>query len=52
MILTRRWGLAKSIIIKTGGIVISFGWNSTGIGKKYGFEKKKIKEFKGVTICE
>lgn len=25
-------------IVKPGGIVISCGWNSTGIGKKYGFE--------------
>lgn len=29
-------------IVKPGGIVISFGWNSTGIGKKYGFEKIEI----------
>lgn len=25
-------------IVKPNGIVISFGWNSNGIGKKYGFE--------------
>lgn len=29
-------------IVHQGGIVISFGWNSTGIGKKYGFEKIEI----------
>ena len=27
-----------SRIVKTDGIVISCGWNSNGIGKKYGFE--------------
>lgn len=27
-----------SRIVKNGGIVISCGWNSMGIGKKYGFE--------------
>jgi len=27
-----------SRVIKPNGIVISFGWNSNGIGKKYGFE--------------
>lgn len=27
-----------SRIIKDDGIVISFGWNTNGIGKKYGFE--------------
>lgn len=27
-----------SRIVRSGGIVISCGWNSTGIGKKYGFE--------------
>ncbi len=27
-----------SKIVKSGGIVISCGWNSNGIGKKYGFE--------------
>jgi hypothetical protein len=31
-----------SRIIKFGGKVISFGWNSNGIGKKYGFELTKI----------
>lgn len=25
-------------VLKPGGICISFGWNSNGIGKKYGFE--------------
>lgn len=29
-------------IVKTGGRVISFGWNSGGIGKKYGFEIDEI----------
>ena len=29
-------------IVKVGGKVISFGWNSGGIGKKYGFEMQKI----------
>ena len=27
-----------SRIVKEGGKVISFGWNSNGIGKKYGFK--------------
>jgi hypothetical protein len=31
-----------SRIIKKGGKVITFGWNSGGIGKKYGFEIQKI----------
>lgn len=31
-----------SRIVKPGGIVISCGWNSTGIGKKYGFEMIEI----------
>jgi hypothetical protein len=31
-----------SRIIKPGGKVISFGWNSNGIGKKYGFKIIKI----------
>lgn len=31
-----------SRIVKKGGKVISFGWNSGGIGKKYGFEIEKI----------
>ena len=30
-------------IVKPGGIVISFGWNSGGIGIKYGFEKVHIR---------
>ena len=29
-------------IVKIGGKVISFGWNSGGIGKSYGFEITKI----------
>ena len=31
-----------SRIVKPGGKVITFGWNSGGIGKSYGFEIKKI----------
>ncbi len=31
-----------SRIIKIGGKVITFGWNSGGIGKKYGFTIKRI----------
>ena len=30
-----------SSIVKVGGKVISFGWNSGGIGMKYGFEGMK-----------
>lgn len=29
-------------IVKSGGIVITCGWNSGGIGKKYGFEIDEI----------
>lgn len=29
-------------IVKPGGIVITCGWNSGGIGKKYGFEIQEI----------
>lgn len=39
------WGNHKreiSRILKTGGKVITFGWNSGGIGNKYGFEIKRI----------
>lgn len=39
------WGnLKKEIgrIIKPGGIVLCFGWNSGGIGKKLGFEMVEI----------
>ena len=39
------WGnLKKEIarVVKPGGKVISFGWNSGGIGKKSGFEIKRI----------
>lgn len=32
-----------SRIVKPQGIVISFGWNSGGIGMKYGFEKLHIR---------
>lgn len=31
-----------SRIVKIGGKVITFGWNSSGIGNKYGFEIKRI----------
>lgn len=31
-----------SRIVKLGGKVISFGWNSGGIGMKYGFEIERI----------
>ena len=31
-----------SRILKPGGICISFGWNTNGIGKNLGFEKTKI----------
>lgn len=33
---------AISRIVKVGGKVITFGWNSGGIGKKYGFEIERI----------
>lgn len=39
------WGNHKSEIsriVKIGGKVITFGWNSGGIGYKYGFEIQKI----------
>lgn len=39
------WGNQKKEIgriVKSGGYVISFGWNSGGIGKKYGFEIEEI----------
>lgn len=39
------WGAQKkeiSRIVKIGGKVISFGWNSGGIGNKYGFEIQRI----------
>jgi hypothetical protein len=29
-------------VVKPGGVVISFGWNSTGIGKQLGFEIEEI----------
>lgn len=31
-----------SRILKKGGKVITFGWNSGGVGKKYGFEISRI----------
>ena len=39
------WGNHKreiSRIVKLGGKVITFGWNSGGIGSKYGFEIERI----------
>ena len=39
------WGnMKKEIgrITKKGGIVLSFGWNSNGIGKSNGFEQQEI----------
>jgi len=39
------WGNHKreiSRIVKVGGKVVTFGWNSGGIGNKYGFEIKRI----------
>lgn len=39
------WGNQKkeiARIVKSGGKVITFGWNSGGIGKKNGFEIQKI----------
>ena len=39
------WGnMKKEIgrIVKPDGIVITFGWNSGGIGKKQGFEQQEI----------
>lgn len=39
------WGNQKkeiSRIVKLGGKVITFGWNSGGIGRKYGFEITRI----------
>lgn len=39
------WGLLKrqiANIVVPGGIVISFGWNSNGIGKTHGFEIEEI----------
>lgn len=29
-------------IVRPGGVCLSFGWNSGGIGKKYGFELEEI----------
>ena len=39
------WAVCKKEIgrvMKPGGKVISFGWNTNGIGKKYGFEISKV----------
>ena len=39
------WGNQKkeiSRIVKIGGKVLTFGWNSGGIGRKYGFEIERI----------
>lgn len=38
------WGVKRKIAkkIKKGGYAISFGWNTSGFGKKLGFEKEKI----------
>ncbi len=39
------WGNHKieiGRIVKVGGKVISFGWNTGGIGQKYGFEIERI----------
>lgn len=33
---------AISQVVRIGGTVISFGWNSGGMGKKYGFEIRRI----------
>jgi hypothetical protein len=40
-----RWTKERDLlaqIIKVGGHVISFGWNSTGMGKKRDFEKVEL----------
>lgn len=42
---SRFWSIQKkeiSRIIKPNGKIITFGWNSGGIGKKYGFEIERI----------
>jgi len=36
------WKTAINKIIPLGGIVLSFGWNSVGMGKKHGFEIVEI----------
>lgn len=39
------WGNWKDLLglkIKKNGLVLSFGWNSGGLGKKRGFEKEEI----------
>jgi hypothetical protein len=43
--ITKYWSNCKKEIVRIlrpGGKVISFGWNSNGIGKKYGFEITRI----------
>lgn len=42
---TKSWSEEKSVISriqKPGGVVISFGWDSNGIGKKRGYEIEEI----------
>ena len=38
----RLWKKAAAEIVKEGGHILSFGWNSNGIGKKNGFEIVEI----------
>ena len=38
----KKMKLELSRITKTNGIVIYFGWNSGGVGKKYGFDIEEI----------
>lgn len=33
---------ALSLVIPENGIVLSFGWNSVGMGKRHGFEQIEI----------
>lgn len=43
--LAATWSDCRDIIAKMtadGGIVLSFGWNSTGMGKKHGFEIEEL----------
>lgn len=39
----RKWKDAIARVVKSGGTVISLGWNSGGLGKKRGFEKLHIR---------
>lgn len=42
---THSWSKEKAIIddlLKVGGVFLSFGWNSHGIGKKYGYSTEEI----------